>query len=668
MDIQKHLDWIQQGLAEKCEHSYFMVGRLTNELNTVSSNQDMVRFNVEPLCDDPKVFINNINYGLTPEYYIGIDNNQEEKFCPEYYDINSYNMEERENQWLDYLKDKLIVFNPRLQQSNTTNRLFRNLYITKLYDDDLKKYRQFTAIPRVAMSNSKFEQVISNQEYFTIENFDSQLYMSPELIICGNYAYRLRSDETEKMLTEPSNQRREAWKINDPESVIKIDLRKIDGATDFMLDGCDTVVLMEDSLRNLIMTSANVLDYNAVEQDSNPEVSKEQANEVAPVKSETTAESAADSDEVKFINALNRRLLDKNLMYEYADLVNFHTSVKTNFLTILSGMAGTGKTQLAYNYARMLNLSEDNKTLLFMPISPAYAEPSDVLGYLNPMNNNYVPAETGLVDFLKHADDNKNKMHMVIFDEMNLSQVEFWFSPFISILEKDDDDRYLQLYDENAVCANHDDYPSKIKIDRNVLFVGTVNSDETTKGFSDRLLDRTFVITLQKKNFIDLYNYQKEDQTAVELSDAICYDASSYLGWNMVNASPSYQKLFNGHENEIKFFDQFNTLLANNSQLNGISFRMLRNIGSFLANIPGGNNNPLIDRKRAFDMIICQTVMPKIRGTVDQLQKLILPQQDNQESEIVKLLQQYPTISSFDLVKQSVSRKAAALQTNGYTD
>ena len=46
--------------------------------------------------------------------------------------------------------------------------------------------------------------------------------------------------------------------------------------------------------------------------------------------------------------------------------------------------------------------------------------------------------------------------------------------------------------------------PSTIEIGENIIFVGTVNFDETTKELSDRLLDRTNLITLQKIPFCEM--------------------------------------------------------------------------------------------------------------------------------------------------------------------
>ena len=139
-------------------------------------------------------------------------------------------------------------------------------------------------------------------------------------------------------------------------------------------------------------------------------------------------------DEYSFLHNLKQYSIKHNLCYNSKDLVNFHISIKTNPLTIVAGMSGTGKTQLAKAYANVLGLKED-ENLLFLPIRPSYTEPEDIIGYFNASNCMYIPSETGLVDLLIHAENNSDEMHMVVFDEMNLSQIEYWFAPFMSLLE-----------------------------------------------------------------------------------------------------------------------------------------------------------------------------------------------------------------------------------------
>ena len=58
-------------------------------------------------------------------------------------------------------------------------------------------------------------------------------------------------------------------------------------------------------------------------------------------------------------------------------LLSFFTSIISSFIWSISG---------ALQYAKMLDTQEVNHTLLFMPVSPSFIEPDDVLGYLNPNN------------------------------------------------------------------------------------------------------------------------------------------------------------------------------------------------------------------------------------------------------------------------------------------
>ncbi len=99
---------------------------------------------------------------------------------------------------------------------------------------------------------------------------------------------------------------------------------------------------------------------------------------------------------------------------------------------------------------------------------------------------------------------------MVVFDEMNLGQVEHYFSDFISVLEAPKGRRKLKLFSEKSIC-HQEEYKNGIEIGENVLFIGTANFDETTKEFSNRLLDRANVLILEKKGFIEAKLYEEEE-------------------------------------------------------------------------------------------------------------------------------------------------------------
>lgn len=250
---------------------------------------------------------------------------------------------------------------------------------------------------------------------------------------------------------------------------------------------------------------------------------------------------------------------------------------------------------------------------------------------------------------------------MVIFDEMNLSQIEYYFAPFLSIMEKDNDHRVITLYDENLECKNKDKYPAKIKILDNVLFVGTINLDETTKDLSDRLLDRSFIISLKKTTF-DRFNAvmissSDEEETAYtgdyrrlmgEVSSSFCFN--DYLTAEM-----------------REFFDSFDQLLSKDDAQRGISFRTVKNIALYLKNSKIDENDS--SSGLIFDYALKQTVMRKIKGNYESIADLVGTIDDNgnlQNSSILNLFEQYKNVSSFESSKQALKSKALELKKYGY--
>ncbi|WP_221770359.1 McrB family protein, partial [Listeria seeligeri] len=182
-----------------------------------------------------------------------------------------------------------------------------------------------------------------------------------------------------------------------------------------------------------------------------------------------------------------------NLFYDEKDLFNFHTSLKVGSLVILAGLSGTGKSKLVRAYSKVLQLDEGQ--LNFVSVRPFWEDDSDLLGYPDTINSVYRPGDSGLTDALIDAGKNRDKLYLICFDEMNLARVEHYFSQFLSVLEMDADFRNIRLYNKDLEKRfyNSDQYPASVSIGKNVLFVGTVNLDESTYHFSDKVLDRANV-------------------------------------------------------------------------------------------------------------------------------------------------------------------------------
>jgi MoxR-like ATPase len=158
---------------------------------------------------------------------------------------------------------------------------------------------------------------------------------------------------------------------------------------------------------------------------------------------------------------------------------------------ILAGLSGTGKTAVARSYARVvcglmgLPLARHLKVV---PVSPDWRDPSGLLGYFNALHSNPTfHLEPALVIVLQAAAD-PGHPYFLVLDEMNLAHVERYFAPFLSAMETGED---LALH-ANGEPVNG--VPPSIRWPSNLHIAGTVNMDETTHPFSDKVLDRAFTI------------------------------------------------------------------------------------------------------------------------------------------------------------------------------
>jgi hypothetical protein len=169
---------------------------------------------------------------------------------------------------------------------------------------------------------------------------------------------------------------------------------------------------------------------------------------------------------------------------------------------ILAGLSGSGKTLLAKRYAIALAgqyCDNPEKNLFIQAVQPGWYDPAPLFGYINPLQpDNYV--RPPLLDFLLRAAGQPDQPFTVILDEMNLSHPEQYFAPVLSAMETGD---RLRLHNEGNAF---DGVPATIAYPANVVFIGTVNMDETTHGISDKVLDRAFTLEFWD---VDLNQYPK---------------------------------------------------------------------------------------------------------------------------------------------------------------
>lgn len=369
-----------------------------------------------------------------------------------------------------------------------------------------------------------------------------------------------------------------------------------------------------------------------------------------------------DEMEDDFLLYFKNRLLEQGLVYSDRDILNFHTSIKSSKLVILSGMSGIGKSKLVTAYADALNLKID-KQFKFISVSPGWTDDSDLIGYADTLNMIYRPSDNELVETLIEASKNTDKLYIVCLDEMNLARVEHYFSQFLSVLEADEKNRTLKLYNQELGnrLYNSEQYKPEIRIRDNVKFVGTVNMDESTFHFSNKVLDRADVINLEIMNFKQLVEASSRKET-ITLNEG--QFQKDYIE-KFINTNKQIEL----DDEIIEFLQELHDLISKfNNQL-GIGPRVLKQIDSYMKNIPIIQD--AFTRKMGIDLQIVQRVLTKVRGSQEELERLIgtydKKRDQTQASLIIDLFDDYNNISDFKESRNSIKMKAKELYLNGYT-
>ena len=176
----------------------------------------------------------------------------------------------------------------------------------------------------------------------------------------------------------------------------------------------------------------------------------------------------------------NRMRIDDSVIRQY------HFSMRTRGFVILAGPSGVGKTWLTSLYAKAIDAN-----YLVAPVAPNWSTNEDLLGFFNPIDGEF--HATRFLGFIDEAAELWNRVgsdakefHLVL-DEMNLARVEHYFSLFLSLMEM----RSEKRIPETRLAGDR-----VVRIPPNLKFAGTVNMDETTHGFADKVFDRAQLIEL----------------------------------------------------------------------------------------------------------------------------------------------------------------------------
>ena len=359
----------------------------------------------------------------------------------------------------------------------------------------------------------------------------------------------------------------------------------------------------------------------------------------------------------KYLKKINLAsyFLSEGFYFNPDQITAFYSALKTKGFVILSGLSGTGKTKLAQLFAELLcpcdkchkkNSQEtgikpdtgcDTCTHIFLSVRPDWRDGKALLGYYNPITENY--ESTPFLKFILRAknDYQKNKEnanpYFIILDEMNLSHVEYYFSDFLSVLESGRDENgwtkeSIKLHSlENVKDLRENEIPSEIKLPPNLYIIGTVNIDETTYMFSPKVLDRAFTLEFREIDF-DKYAFSKIDEdgsnrTAKEISQTILQDFKN--NGNFCGAIADKTEVEEAIEN-LKNNGKLTELIKLNNLLQPydlhFGYRVLNEIALF---VKYATNAPdvvgKLDENTALDYAVLMKVLPKFHGPRQKLER-----------------------------------------------
>ena len=229
-------------------------------------------------------------------------------------------------------------------------------------------------------------------------------------------------------------------------------------------------------------------------------------------------------------------------------IARYLAALLTKPFVILAGVSGTGKSKLAELVAEYYGATPTagavaggeptaSESFVFTPskgipdptrfalvaVRPDWTDHQPILGFVNPITERY--ESTQALDLVLRAERALGEAqekplaprYFMLLDEMNLARVEHYFSDWLACSEsrrlrpdgsisqqkiplhrsKDKMEMTLAKLDGSTETLP---VPALLALPTNLVVTGTVNVDETTYGFSPKVLDRAMVLEFDEVN------------------------------------------------------------------------------------------------------------------------------------------------------------------------
>ena len=340
---------------------------------------------------------------------------------------------------------------------------------------------------------------------------------------------------------------------------------------------------------------------------------------------------------------------------------NSYTSLSKPFL-LLAGISGTGKTRFVREQAK--TSKQFTETYCLTSVRPDWHEPSDLLGYISRLNGAAEYITTDVLQFIAKAwraiadnglnikpEENEDQGKRLVvagerdeldkvlpywlcLDEMNLAPVEQYFADYLSVLETREwswtGDSFTYSCDALLKPATIKEVADKEKLREalgfegsqydelwadicqyglsipfNLLVAGTVNMDETTHGFSRKVIDRALSFDFGAFFPNDYHDF---------FTPTSCNKRLSYPIWSNASKADLDNTFDADGTKTVAFLSAINAVLKNTPF--ELAFRALNELLLAVASCQPQDDLTL---KAVWDDFMMCKVLPRIEGDTDKL-------------------------------------------------
>lgn len=355
--------------------------------------------------------------------------------------------------------------------------------------------------------------------------------------------------------------------------------------------------------------------------------------------------------------------LETNQETQHAHAVSNAQALSKPFL-LLAGISGTGKTRFVREQAKTSD--QFTETYCLTSVRPDWHEPSDLLGYISRLGKDgkaeYITtdvlqfiakawraiADCGLnVEVQDSADQGERLVvtgerdaldkvlpYWLCLDEMNLAPVEQYFADYLSVLETREwdwtGDSFTYSSDALLKPATIKEVADKEKLRKalgfdgaqydelwahicqyglsipfNLLVAGTVNMDETTHGFSRKVIDRALSFDFGAFFPNDYHDF---------FTPTCCNKRLSYPIWSNACKADLANTFDADGAKTVAFLSAVNAVLK--STPFELAFRALNEL---LLAVTSSQPQDDLTLKAVWDDFMMCKVLPRIEGDTDKL-------------------------------------------------